>query len=204
MAPNESQCCTRENYVFSIGNITFFANFDSGNLARVEQEELPASSDLSFSTWTRPDCHGTEFEKRSRSWFFFGVAGVPSESNLEITVRDLNPLNQLFSLGMQPVWRVGEEGVWSRVGRTDHVMREEIFSITFNVTAPPVKKALLFALTTPYTYTHLQSQLHTLEAQHGSNEGKFCREMAAKSLEARRLDLLTISQSPSLIPIPPP
>ena len=146
----------------------------------------------------------TEFEKRSRSWFFFGVAGVPSESNLEITVRDLNPLNQLFSLGMQPVWRVGEEGVWSRVGRTDHVMREEIFSITFNVTAPPVKKALLFALTTPYTYTHLQSQLHTLEAQHGSNEGKFCREMAAKSLEARRLDLLTISQSPSLIPIPPP
>ena len=83
IAPNESQCCTRENYVFSIGNITFFANFDSGNLARVEQEELPASSGLSFSTWTRPDCHVTKFEKRSWSWFFFGVAGVPSESNLD-------------------------------------------------------------------------------------------------------------------------
>ena len=70
MAPNEAQCCTRENNVFSISNITFFANFDSGNLARVEQEELPASSGLSFSTWTRPDCHVTKFEKRSWSWFF--------------------------------------------------------------------------------------------------------------------------------------
>ena len=199
MAPNEAQCCARENNVFAINNITFFANFDSGNLARVEQEEPSALSDLHFTTWTRPDCHGTEFENRSRSWFFFGVAGVPPDSKLQITVRDLNPLNQLFSLGMQPVWRVGEEGVWGRVGSTEHVMKEEIFSITFSVTTPPVKKpkALYFALTTPYTYTHLQSQLHTLEAQHGGCEGKiyFLREMIANSLEGRRLDLLTISST---------
>ena len=167
MAPNEAQCCTRENDVFCINNFTFFANFDSGNLAGVEQEEPSTSSDLHFTTWTRPDCHGTEFEKRSRSWFFFGVAGVPTESNLQITVRDLNPLNQLFSQGMQPVWRVGEEGDWNRVGRTEHFMEEEIFSITFSVTTPSVKKAkaLYFALTTPYTYTYLQSQLNSLEHQ---------------------------------------
>ena len=204
MAPNEAQqCCTRVNDVFCINNFTFFANFDSGNLARVEQEKSSSSSDFSFTTWTRPDCHGTEFENRSRSWFFFGVAGVPPESNLQITVRDLNPLNQLFNLGMQPVWRVGEEGTWNRVGRTEHVMEEEIFSITFSVTTPSVKKAkaLYFALTTPYTYTHLQSHLNGLQHQHGGCEGKiyFCRETIAKSLEGCRLDLLTISSKSGIL-----
>ena len=76
-----------------LAGYTFFSNFESGNLNRVELVEKPPavtdlefpekvtededeannSSDPEFNMWTKPDCAGTEFENGNRTWFYFGV-----------------------------------------------------------------------------------------------------------------------------------
>lgn len=116
----------------TVNGVDFFSNFDSGNLARVEQEET-SSSDLNFTVWTRPDCEGTEYENGSRSWFYFGMRGAPPGSNVQITVLNLNSLTRLFGQGMQPVWREGQHGAWSRVGETDHGFKDGQFFISFQI-----------------------------------------------------------------------
>lgn len=117
----------------SVGGLTFFANFDSGNLADVQLDEEPDATtssggtatpvrDLAFKLWTSPDCCGTEFENGNRTWFFFGVRLADDEPEppgddhprsslfhqggaltVKLTFMNLNKQSKLFSQGMSPL-----------------------------------------------------------------------------------------------------
>ena len=42
--------------------------------------------------WTRKDCQGTEFEKHTRTWFYFGVSGcqaVSGRASLDVFLSSL-------------------------------------------------------------------------------------------------------------------
>ena len=129
--------------VFTVAGFTFFADFDSGNLGDVRQDEeeveeedeesveaapRPSTSGqplgkaagaespaFRFNVWTRPDCQGTEFENGNRTWFYFGMRGGVPGAVVQFTLQNLNKQNKLFSQGMVPVCQVAGRGGWERI-----------------------------------------------------------------------------------------
>ena len=49
-----------------VGNCNFCANFDSGNLLKVEEVgcETESDCDAVFNIWASPDCHQTKYQVR--------------------------------------------------------------------------------------------------------------------------------------------
>ena len=64
-----------------LGPLTFDAQFDSSNGAKVEQTGTDE-----FSVWTNPDAAGTAHEKQFKVWFHFAVRGVAKGRTLFFTV----------------------------------------------------------------------------------------------------------------------
>jgi hypothetical protein len=70
--------------------------------------------EVEFQIWTKPDCHGTEFENGNRTWFFFGVEGGAPGTILRFTVMNLNKQAKLFGQGMAPVYLPSGKSQWER------------------------------------------------------------------------------------------
>jgi len=164
--------------------------------------------DFEFHLWTRPDCQGTEFENGNRTWFYFGLRGGPPGAVLKFTVQNLNKQSKLFSQGMVPVFMIPGRTNWERLrDLPTYSTQENNFSMSFkfrNLDEP--ESQVYFAFTYPYTYKELQANLAKLEKKHSvshldfsglqalPNTGiYFHRELVTRSLEHRRLDLLTIT-----------
>ena len=112
-----------------VGPFTFFSNFDSGNLARVERvklEENPPSPeddgtvvispDYDYNVWTAPDCAGMEGENANRTWFYFGVKGSQQGKLLRINIMNLNRQGKLYGQGMTPLVKVvPTRNKWERI-----------------------------------------------------------------------------------------
>ncbi len=117
------------------GPLTFFSNFDSGNLSRVEKveaecvENTPSQRnkepigvvnlvcDYEYNVWTCPDCMGTQFENGNRTWFYFGIRGGRGGKTIKINVMNMNKQGKLYSQGMAPVVKVvpSREQKWERI-----------------------------------------------------------------------------------------
>ena len=164
--------------------------------------------DHEFQLWTRPDCQGTEFENGNRTWFFFGLKGGPVGAVLKFTVMNMNKQSKLFSQGMAPVFRIQGKSNWERIrDLPTYSSQENNFTMSFkfrNIEEPNC--LIFFAFTYPYTYKELQTDLGKLEKKYSnanlnwselqslpSTSIYFNRELVIKSLESRRLDLITIS-----------
>jgi hypothetical protein len=70
--------------------VVFDSNFDSGNLARVENRLAPNH----FSIWTASDCSGMDKEGYSKSWFYFSVEGPVSQ----VITLSIHRLHVLYSM----------------------------------------------------------------------------------------------------------
>jgi len=164
--------------------------------------------DYDFQLWTKPDCQGTEFENGNRTWFYFGLKGGPPGAVLKFTLLNLNKQSKLFSQGMVPVFMIPGRTSWERLrDLPTYTTLENNFTMSFkfrNLEEPD--SLVYFAFTYPYSYKELQTSLSRLEKKYSvghlnfsslqglpSNGIYFHREMAIRSLEHRRLDLLTIS-----------
>eukprot|EP00092_Neocalanus_flemingeri_P026695 GFUD01028944.1.p1 GENE.GFUD01028944.1~~GFUD01028944.1.p1 ORF type:complete len:976 (+),score=255.73 GFUD01028944.1:228-3155(+) len=166
------------------------------------------SPDYEFHLWTRPDCQGTEYENGNRTWFYFGLRGGPPGAVIKFTVQNLNKQSKLFSQGMVPVFMIPGRTTWERLrDLPTFSTQENNFSMSFkfrNLEEPDSQ--VYFAFTYPYTYKELQTNLAKLEKKHSlvhldypglqtlAKTGiYFHRELVIRSLEHRRLDLVTIS-----------
>lgn len=178
--------------------------FDSGNCSRAE---LGASLQ-ELHVWTSPDCEGSRFEAQSRTWFHFAVRGVPAGVELTVTVHNMNAQPKLFKHGHRPVFRNEGAVVWTRVLKGVHssgTKEDDNFRITFaHRFDAGADHAVFFAFSFPFSYGELQTMLALLEAHHpppargtSVRPGSVYlhRQLLARSIERRRVDLVTISST---------
>ncbi|CAL7934428.1 unnamed protein product [Xylocopa violacea] len=204
---------------------TFYNNFDSANLAKVELVKVPETSekdgyetenkscrssnsedvpDCEFNLWTKHDCHGTQFQNNNRTWFYFGVKASTPSACVKFNIVNLNKQVKMFSQGMCPVFKIVPGHLhWERIrDKPTYTLDQKgsDFTLSFIYNAPENPKAITyFAFTYPFSYTDLQNYLRKIEVRMAKRDVTsvddvyYQRECAIKSLEGRRLDLITIS-----------
>uniref|UniRef100_A0A348G602 tubulin-glutamate carboxypeptidase n=1 Tax=Odontomachus monticola TaxID=613454 RepID=A0A348G602_ODOMO len=207
------------------GGFVFFNNFDSANLAKVEQVKITDVSskdayevegksvdasnskdtlDYEFNLWTKHDCHGTQYQNNNRTWFYFGVRCGRPNSSVRFNIVNLNKQVKMFSQGMCPVFKIVPGHLhWERIREKPTYtldQRGSDFTLSFLYSTPDDTKAITyFAFTYPFSYIDLQNYLKRIDVKMGKrnvtcvDDIYYHRECAIKSLEGRRLDVLTIS-----------
>ncbi|XP_015430742.1 PREDICTED: cytosolic carboxypeptidase-like protein 5 [Dufourea novaeangliae] len=207
------------------GGFVFYNNFDSANLARVEQVQAPEPSEkdanetenkscksstsedsveYEFNIWTKHDCHGTQFQNGNRTWFYFGFKANVPRIYVKFNIINLNKQLKMFSQGMCPVFKVIPGHLhWERIRERPTYSVDQKgsdFTLSFLYCTPENTKATTYlAFTYPFSYTDLQNYLRRVEARVTkrtitcTDDVYYHRECAIKSLEGRRLDIITIS-----------
>ena len=165
----------------------FSADFDGGNLARVERV-----TDTSFHLWTRPDNQGTPHETHHRTWFHFRVDGCRAGETLTFSFPDFNKQKTLFSNDFRPTYRAhatsgSSDGGPERVPGTDgasgscekfhmrayrHVReavsartgRDGAFRVSFKHRFDS-EASVFFALSFPFSYGDVGAMLDRVDAK---------------------------------------
>ncbi|XP_033336783.1 cytosolic carboxypeptidase-like protein 5 isoform X2 [Megalopta genalis] len=162
------------------------------------------SVDYEFNIWTKHDCHGTQFQNSNRTWFYFGFKACTSGAYVKFNIVNLNKQVKMFSQGMCPVFKVLPGHLhWERIrDRPTYTVDQKgsDFTLSFVYCTPENMKAITYlAFTYPFSYTDLQNYLRRVEARIAkrnvtcADDVYYHRECAIKSLEGRRLDVITIS-----------
>ncbi|XP_018403598.1 PREDICTED: cytosolic carboxypeptidase-like protein 5 [Cyphomyrmex costatus] len=160
--------------------------------------------DYEFNLWTKHDCHGTQFQNNNRTWFYFGVKSSRPSVSVRFNIVNLNKQVKMFSQGMCPVFKIVPGHLhWERIRERPTYtfdQRGNDFTLSFLYYTPENSKAITyFAFTYPFSYTDLQNYLRKIDAKMEkrsiicADDIYYHRECAIKSLEDRRLDILTIS-----------
>ncbi|XP_018375422.1 PREDICTED: cytosolic carboxypeptidase-like protein 5 [Trachymyrmex cornetzi] len=160
--------------------------------------------DYEFNLWTKHDCHGTQFQNNNRTWFYFGVKSNHPSVSVRFNIVNLNKQVKMFSQGMCPVFKIVPGHLhWERIReRPTYTVDQKgnDFTLSFLYYIPENSKAITyFAFTYPFSYTDLQNYLRKIDIRMEkrsvicTDDIYYHRECAIKSLEDRRLDILTIS-----------
>ncbi|CAH0553055.1 unnamed protein product [Brassicogethes aeneus] len=196
---------------------TFFNDFDSANLSRVEyvppnesvvtkqpgnKSVIPEIPDAEFNIWTKPDCSGTEWENGNRTWFYFGMKANNPSLLIKFNLVDLNRQGKMYSQGMAPVFRiVPGKPQWERIrDRPTYSINDNIFTLSFKFRTPEnVQSIMYFAFTYPFTYVELEKMFLTIDKRFTNvqptceDDIYYVRETVCQSLDGRNIDLITIS-----------
>ncbi|EDV28996.1 uncharacterized protein TRIADDRAFT_19682 [Trichoplax adhaerens] len=190
-----------------IDGLTFFSNFDSGNLANVEKCRGNSNSDnvCEFNVWTSPDCANTPYEKDYSSWFYFGIRGNVPNKKLQINVVNMNKQVRLYSQGMAPLVKsIPEQSFWKRISNpVNYKVENGRFILSFQYQLPDhAESVTYFAFCYPYSYSKCQERLNCLERQFHISDNPcglksdtiyFYRELLCYSIEKLRVDLVTVT-----------
>ncbi|XP_043986164.1 cytosolic carboxypeptidase 6 isoform X1 [Gambusia affinis] len=170
------------------GHLIFDACFESGNLGRVDY-----IGDFEFDLFIRPDTCNPRF----RVWFNFTVENVRETQRVIFNVVNFSKTKSLYRDGMSPVVKSTSRPKWQRLPpknvyyyRCPDHRRNYVMSFAFCFDRED--DIYQFAYCYPYTYTRLQHYLASLERR---NLPYLQREQLGLSVQQRRLDLLTITNS---------
>uniref|UniRef100_A0A3Q3XJF6 Peptidase M14 domain-containing protein n=1 Tax=Mola mola TaxID=94237 RepID=A0A3Q3XJF6_MOLML len=170
------------------GHLVFDACFESGNLGRVDY-----ISEFEFDLFIRPDTCNPRF----RVWFNFTVENIRETQRVIFNVVNFSKTKSLYRDGMSPVVKSTSRPKWYRLPAKnvyyyrcpDH-RRNYVMSFAFCFDRED--DVYQFAYCYPYTYSRLQHYLASLERR---NLPYLQRELLGLSVQQRRLDLLTITNS---------
>jgi len=174
------------------GQLVFGSDFECGNLGQVA-----CIREGAYDLQIRPDSNNP----RHRVWFYFGVRNHRKGQSVVFNITNLSKTKSLFRVGMTPMAMTTSKPSWERLpSRTCFYYRSPRHSmnyvLSFVYTFETEGDVHYFAYCYPYTYTQLQHYLHLLEAR---DLPFLQRSLLARSLQHRRLDLLSIAS-----PDPPP
>ncbi|XP_043492312.1 cytosolic carboxypeptidase-like protein 5 isoform X2 [Polistes fuscatus] len=170
------------------------------------------TSDYEFNLWTKYDCHGTEYQNNNRTWFYFGVKACSPGICVRFNIINLNKQVRMFSQGMCPVYKIIPGQLhWERIHDKPTYKVDQTgsdFTLSFTYYTPENQKAITyFAFTYPFSYTDLQNYLKKIDIKMAkrfvtsTDDIYYHRECAIKSLEGRRLDVLTISSYHNILSV---
>ncbi|VDM38552.1 unnamed protein product [Toxocara canis] len=171
------------------GTIIFDANFESGNLGRVDM-----LSECEYDLFVRPDtCN-----PRHRVWFYFAVENALPNQKVVFNVVNLSKLRTLFdTASAAPVVRRCSQQTWMRIPvkhlyyyRSAAHADRFVLSIAFIFDSA---QRYEFAYCIPYTYTDLQNLLAEIDSR---NLRFFSRDVLALSVQRRKVDIITITETP--------
>ncbi|KAM3619350.1 uncharacterized protein V6R79_006813 [Siganus canaliculatus] len=169
------------------GHLVFDACFER-NLGRVDY-----ISEFEFDLFIRPDTSNPRF----RVWFNFTVENVRETQRVIFNVVNFSKTKSLYRDGMSPVVKSTSRPKWQRLPAKnvyyyrcpDH-RRNYVMSFAFCFDRED--DVYQFAYCYPYTYSRLQHYLASLERR---NLPYLQREQLGLSVQQRRLDLLTITNT---------
>ena len=185
----------------SFEHIEFSSKFESGNLSSVHSVErnysIPSRFSFLFPTnfeydlLLRPDIHS----KGNTQWYYF-KASNKSVNKFPITIRfniiNLRKQKSLYSYGCKPVIYSCKSQQWCHQGNDIcYYKNKSHYTLTFTYTFDCLDD-IYIASCYPYTYSHLQKYLFTL--QKDENRSKFLRrKLLCNTLYQNRCELLIIS-----------
>lgn len=182
-------------------SVVISSDFDSGNLASVEETGSERKSISEYVLRTAPDCAGSEYENGNRTWFYFSVTTPINFSGkcLRFNIVNLNKQCRLYQQGLTPITKTipGKKG-WERLkDAVEYEVIESGLRLTFQYSITDCRKlTTFFAFCYPFSYTECQHWLVRLDERFTSTlpDGVYYyRELLCRSLEGRRVDLITVT-----------
>eukprot|EP01061_Rhynchopus_euleeides_P011882 TRINITY_DN21481_c0_g1_i1.p1 TRINITY_DN21481_c0_g1~~TRINITY_DN21481_c0_g1_i1.p1 ORF type:complete len:441 (+),score=138.19 TRINITY_DN21481_c0_g1_i1:172-1494(+) len=171
----------------------FDCSFESGNVGKVQ-----ALSEFEFDVSVRPDTNNPHY----RVWYYFSVSQVHKGQRAIFNIVNGSKSKSLYRVGMTPLVRSTQRPKWERVPpkqvfyyRSPRFKKNYVMSFAFQFDRDD--DTYYFAYCYPYTFTFLQKFLSHVEAQ---KFNFFRRELLCRTVQQRRVDLLTITSPQSLTP----
>ena len=177
--------------------LQFDASFESGNLA---EARLIAEVPLEYDLHIRPDT----LNSRHRVWFYFAVRGATRGQKVIFNLIGYSKTKSLYRDGMAPVVCTSARPHWERMPESSVYYyksprhgKHYVLSFPFCFDRKDARKeeVYYFAYCFPYTYSYLQRFLHSLDA---AQLPWYRRECLCRTVQHRRLDLVTISSPANL------
>ena len=169
------------------------SSFESSNLASAK---LVSTQPIEYDLHIRPDT----LNPRHRIWFYYSVRGAIAGQKVIFNLVGYSKTKALFREGMAPVVCSSGRPYWERMPsnsvyyyRSPRHDRNYVLSFPFHFER--ADETYYFAYCFPYTYSYLQRFLFALESK---ALPYMQRETLCRSLQERKLDLLTISSPANL------
>ena len=142
-------------------------------------------------THPNPDTNNARY----RVWFFFSVQKAKKNQRALFHITNFSKSKSLYREGMSPLVRSSSRPTWQRVPEKNVFYYKKqlskksyVLSWLFEFDRPD--ETFYFAYCFPYTYTRLQKYLCAIERR---SLPFFKRELLCRTIQHRRLDLLTIT-----------
>ena len=174
-----------------INGLIFDSDFDSGNLAGVE--DVSSSTQEEYVCTVRCDCEGTPHANANSSWFYFTIHGGVRGRSILLHVKTQNVQAKLFGFDMRPVVKVGD-GNWARITtRPDTATANQQHFLISWPHAFVSSESVSIAFTYPYPFDHLCNSISLWEQR--AKQARICfeRTVLTRTLEGRDVEMLTIT-----------
>lgn len=170
------------------GHLCFDAAFETGNLGRAD-----LVGEFEYDLFLRPDtCN-----PRHRFWFNFTVDNVKQDQRVIFNIVNLSKSKTLFNSYLTPLVKSSSRPKWQRMSKTNVFYyrsnsHQNHYVLSFSFTFDKEDDVYQFAVTSPYSYSKLQSYLQCIELRYKSSNKLFERMILGKSLQKRNLDMINI------------
>ncbi len=176
------------------GDLQFRANFESGNLNKVHVVQDGFEYDL----YIRPDTNNANY----RLWYYFCVSNAKKNQRVLFTICNFSKQRSLYRQGMAPIVKSTSRPHWEcipskQVYYYKSYRHGKTYVLSFSFLFDQEDEDYYFAYSFPYTYTDLQRFLHGIEVKQFPY---FRRELLGRTVQYRRMDLLTITDFESTAP----
>ena len=158
----------------------------------------PNLSQFEYDVSVRPDTNNPHY----RVWYYFSVSQVHKNQRAMFHIINGSKTKSLYRVGMTPLVRSAQRPRWERIPqkqvfyyRAPRLKKSYVLSFAFQFDRED--DTYYFAYCFPYTFTFLQKFLSHVDAQKFQF---YNRELLCRTVQQRRVDILTITSPQSLTP----